>query len=779
MLPVVSFAAAPRTCTGSVPVGTFQIKIAPADGAAPLPIRQVNTVAKGYRITCNPIRMPADLKKNGRIALVVAPTSGSADGVTVLDPHTLDAPSEWTMPFQSALVLVVFGPQGLDEKRVTRLVSKDDDLISELATYADQTETLEDTIDEIAAAEDAEDDPDTTPVRGTPTDQVLFALTKALNPVMAAYNPLGAGRRMGPATIKGQASAAFFENAGGFVPGGGALPVLKTFLMPDTEFRTVYTEPAADDSLTLCGQRKTAGNRNRYVYLWAHRVINSGPPNISVGDPTWLPTGARTLLAVKVKSNDEWPLIDRVRDWTISGDGGTAPVKVHWDQRRAIELDLRRVQAQPGTYKLSGKWDWGKAEVNAEFHLANLAEAAKITVTPESRHALVEATGSVPVRLEGADFQFVDRVSLRRQGRMGGTPEDLEFALPSTPGRRGTLGPQPSLEVEIDTNRFRAGAYQLLLAQTGTTTQNVPVQVLPPLPRIDNLPARVNTGAKELRFVLKGRGLDRIDGLTSDHATVRLGDPKPDEREVFITLDGSAKKGDKLALALVVAGVQDAGRIANAIEVLGPRPRIAEIKAAPPDEFGALLLKDELPAGSFVGLSIRAENLEQPAALRFECAEPAKTLEALRVRAGERRADAKLDVLGEGLLFASLDPGAVGTPGCTLQATVESGPGGTSEQAPVGRVVRLPRIDSLTLTNEKSDQGFAAVLKGWDLETIEKAGWDASGPIAVTAQPRSVAGEGNRQTLRLVVPWPSPTPLAPLLIWLRGDQQARSVARSK
>jgi hypothetical protein len=48
--------------------------------------------------------------------------------------------------------------------------------------------------------------------------------------------------------------------------------------------------------------------------------------------------------------------------------------------------------------------------------------------------------------------------------------------------------------------------------------------------------------------------------------------------------------------------------------------------------------------------------------------------------------------------------------------------------------VQLPRIESVTLTNEKVEQGFAAVLHGWDLETIEKAGWDAATGLAVPTQ---------------------------------------------
>jgi hypothetical protein len=764
----------PRNCIGSVPVATFQIRVLPADSGMPLPIRGVNTIHKGYRIACTTLRLPTDLKKNGRITLVVVPVStDSGDGVTVLDSKAPDGTAEWTMPFQARLVLFVFGPQGLDEKRVSKLVSKDDDLVSELATYANQTESLEDTIDALAAIEDSDED-EIAPRTSAPTDQVLFALTRALNPVMAAYNPLGAGRRMGPATLMGQASEAFFENAGGFVPGGGALPMVKSWLMPDTEFHTVYAEPAFPDGLTLCAQRKTAGSHNRYVYLWAHRLTNSGPPNISLAQPVWLPLSARSTVPIKVKAIDEWPLVDRVREWTFFGGAAPFPVKAHSDGRRSIEFDLRKASAAPGSYHLQGKWDWGTVQVAGDFHLAPLANAAAINLATGSQSLLVEGRGVVPLRLEGADFEFVERVSLSKAGVLGGTPTDLDYVLPVGP----RAGQQQSLEVEIDTNHFRRGSYRLALVQAGGYTQDVPVRVLPPLPAIENLPLRVNIGAKDFRLLLRGSRLERIERLTAEHATLRLGDPAGAEREVFVSLDASAKKGDHLALVLDVAGVAEAARLPAGILVAGPRPQIVGLKLSPPEDLGATLREGELPAGSFVGMSVQAQNLDAQAALRLECAESTRMLQPIRVRVGERRAVAKLDTVGDESLFASFDPGAVGTSGCTVKAMVETESAGTSDPVAVGRVVRLPRIETITLTNEKLDSGYAAILTGRDLEAIEKTGWDSANGVPVAAgPPRTLSGEGDRQTLRIVVPWPSPAPMAPLFVWLRGDREGRPVPR--
>ena len=50
----------------------------------------------------------------------------------------------------------------------------------------------------------------------------------------------------------------------------------------------------------------------------------------------------------------------------------------------------------------------------------------------------------------------------------------------------------------------------------------------------------------------------------------------------------------------------------------------------------------------------------------------------------------------------------------------------------------------------------------------------AQGGLSVTELPRPVPGEGARQTLRIAMPWPSPTPKSPLFIWLRGESEGRA-----
>src|SRR5262249_56530725 len=121
-------------------------------------------------------------------------------------------------------------------------------LTNALADYADQTAELEAGLQLAREMEqDAVDDAQRPPRPVTPAEQAIFSLVRALNPAVSSYDPLGAGRRAGPATMTGTRMDAFFENAGGLFPGGGALPMIKQFLMPDTEFRSVFGVPIESD----------------------------------------------------------------------------------------------------------------------------------------------------------------------------------------------------------------------------------------------------------------------------------------------------------------------------------------------------------------------------------------------------------------------------------------------------------------------------------------------------------------------------------------------------
>ena len=135
--------AASRTCAGSAPVTSFRLSAAPA-GNSPTwsPLWHINNLPAGARIRYQPGDLPADLRKDAKLTLVLVPKAGDG-AITVLEPRAAAASTEWQTPFVSRIVLLVFAPQGLDEKRLTNLVTKDDVMATALADYADQTADLE------------------------------------------------------------------------------------------------------------------------------------------------------------------------------------------------------------------------------------------------------------------------------------------------------------------------------------------------------------------------------------------------------------------------------------------------------------------------------------------------------------------------------------------------------------------------------------------------------------------------------------------------------------
>src|SRR5438105_11102436 len=189
---------APRGCVGGFAVTSFRLTVAPPAAAAGnyLAIRRLNNVPAGARIRYQPQQLPADLGKDARLAVVMVPKA--ADGqLTVLEPRSVLASTEWQAPFESRVVLVVFAPQGLDEKRLTNLVTRDRNLVSAMADYADQTADLETGLDALSEFDDDLDEDSLKAARGTtPAEQALFALVRALNPAVSSFNPLGAGRRV-------------------------------------------------------------------------------------------------------------------------------------------------------------------------------------------------------------------------------------------------------------------------------------------------------------------------------------------------------------------------------------------------------------------------------------------------------------------------------------------------------------------------------------------------------------------------------------------------------
>ena len=205
--------------------------------------------------------------------------------------------------------------------------------------------------------------------------------------------------------------------------------------------------------------------------------------------------------------------------------------------------------------------------------------------------------------------------------------------------------------------------------------------------------------------------------------------------------------------------------------MVGPRPKIRAVRASIAGDLGIEIGRHELPSGTMAGLAFAVDNLHGPADgpphLEVSC-QRGESRKVLKLAPGDSISGASLSFPGPETLYLSVDPVTVGYSGCLLVASVITEPEGRSGEFALGHVVRIPRLEKFTLTSEKvGDSRYAGILQRSDLDVIEKAGWDAADGVEVDSIPTPVPGAPLRQTLRIVLPWPAPSPHAPLYIRLR------------
>ncbi len=113
--------------------------------------------------------------------------------------------------------------------------------------------------------------------------------------------------------------------------------------------------------------------------------------------------------------------------------------------------------------------------------------------------------------------------------------------------------------------------------------------------------------------------------------------------------------------------------------------------------------------------------------------------------------------------------------GCQLAAVITTDSTGSSDPTVLGRLIRLPRIEKFALTEDKLGANlFSGILTGYDLQLIEKTGWDPKTGFAVQGIPTPVPdGPPQEQTLKIELPWPPPSPHAPIYVWLRDEATGR------
>ncbi len=749
------------------------------------PLRSMNILQPGQKLVYAPLDLPNDRSKQARVAMILIPSDSSSPNrpeLAILDPKPASGSAEWTIPFRTRSVGLVFGPQGLDKGKLNSLLKKDRELIAQMADYAEKTAQTEALIDTLAAWDrtpNATENMNSALLgfstrygvalpkldRNAPTDQQATVLMHALNPSLSTFDPLApdpALRMQQSAALAASVAGLFLGNTVGLAAGGASMFLsLRTMLFPGTDFRSALVNSPEPANLTLCAKREPQKSKTRVAYLWAVRIPDTAAPAVTFPRAAHLPAGTKSTAYIRLASTSEWRWLDRLEQWRLVPQAGEpVPVKVRpIPESQALEIDLSGLNPPPGLYRLAANWDWDTVQVAGEIHLHKLPDLTLARLAPVSRDRLIAGAGEMVLRLEGPDFQFLRKVVLQRTGERNSVSLPLEFTLPESP--------QAHLEIFLNTSRLSAGAYRLLLTQSGGREEEVPVRILPPHPVVSSLPLRANLGQTEQRFTLQGTGLDRIQAIECSDATITLFDPTAGGRPILIRLGDGLFKGDRLELALRIEGVQQPVRLPEALQILPPRPRIGNLTVSLPENLGIELRPGELPAGLASSFSLPTGPLEGQPTLHLFCFEPALLLRKETLRS------TPLMNNGSESIFFSLDPGAVGQPGCSLSATVATAEQGTSDPRIIGKIVGLPRIESFRMTAERAgEQAFIGVLNGWHLETIEKTGWDPSIGLPVQGLP-SPAAEPSKQNLKILLSWPSPAPRSPLYIWLRGEPVGR------
>lgn len=555
---------------------------------------------------------------------------------------------------------------------------------------------------------------------------------------------------------------------------------LRSIAFPDTQFRAAFVQPLGKSGINLCGQQGPSPARTRIAYIWANRIPNIRPPTIQVGDADFIPASQKTPVPVDAPE-PAWKYVDRVRDWMLVNDQQRISVAVaKLGNPKALEIDLTKVPVPPGDYNLTGFWDWTPVQALGTIHVQALSDFKSAHLDPASQDRLLAKSGKVPVTITGSDFQFTTKVELKTVNDEFAVPQNVRFLLPK--GLR--KGPQNGMDVQIDTQDLDSGAYELLISQQDGKSHAVNFKILANPPRISNLPILINgggsgqTGANAgpapQHFVLKGERLDLLTKLEAPGVVLKLNPPAPNqlERNLTVELQSAPRPGTALPVKAYLQDRNEPMTLPDAMEITGPLPVIASSKLSLPTDMAIRVRSDEFPAGYTLNVMLDVKNIGRQSILRLIC-EGVGERAALRI--GEKNAQHSLQQLSVDQLFLAFDTSAIPA-GCFLQALLDNGRAGSSQPFTLAHILRVPRIDSFTVSANLPQNGMRRYqLVGENLEMIERLGWDDSHSTAVSDLPKPLSGPGLKQSIEIDLADP-PTAESKLYVWLRGDQQGRAAA---
>jgi hypothetical protein len=783
---VIAAPLPPLVCPAGGPIGSVDLRVSSPGGGEPLPLRTINRLEEGDTLLYRPI-LRGNEERKGEVTLVLVPANKTAVGekLLILDPKAANKPQEWKVPWSVSVVSYVYGPSGLNTKKVKSFLSHDDELVAQLADYAEKTAQTEALIAALSS-------PNSSPAsmqsalqgfssqyglstqidKTAPTNQQALLLFRTLNPAIATYDPISPQGTQGvvqTASLATSVATLFFGTPVGLAAGGTAMLLdLRSVAFPHSEFRSSFSQTMPSDGLGLCGRRDAVPPHTKVAYLWATRVPNAGPPQLSIGKANSLPEGVKSPLPM-IAADPAWKLVDRARNWALQPENGKpVPVKVQrLGDTKTLELDLGP-SVKPGAYSLVANWDWDHFSVIGQVEVKPLSDFKSARIVASSQDLLVAKTGKAPVTLEGSDFEFVTKVEIEKLNDKFSSPSPVPFVLPE--GLR--LGAQQRMDIQVNTADLDAGHYKLLISQVDGKAHVLKIDILPAPPHIDNLPVVLNQGASRVEFTLKGERLDLVKRLEVAKGTAELGPSSPNQTERLLILHMATDiaAGTSLAVKAYIEERSEPMTLSEAVRIVGPRPGITTISVSQPPDQDVQLDGGELPGGMYLSAMMRVQHVQSNSIVKLDCEQPGSATIALHV--GERSGPSSLQQLAPDQLFLSFDTSAW-LSGCLLRARVANGSEGESELYKLGRIVRVPKVEKFEPVTEGAGDGlFRASLTGQNLETIEKAGWSPDQGEALNGLPLPIPGEAQKQTVQIRIP-PPPDPHAPLYLWLRGESRPR------
>ena len=272
----------------------------PRGGAEALPLRTIIRLEEGDLLIYRPLlRSGEDRKGEVTLGSVPANPSGVGEKLRILDPKPASEEQKWSVPFRVAVVGYIYGPSGLSIRRVRNfLAPRNEDLIAQLADYAEKTAQTEALISALATPGSSADAVQSALQgfssqyglnvqldKNAPANQQAMVLFRALNPAIAQYDPIAPQGGQQFANRQSRDICCDFVLRQSSRPRrrrAAMLMEMRALAFPKSDFRSSFSQALPNDGLALCGLRDRAAAHTKVAYLWASRVPNVGPPQIAV-----------------------------------------------------------------------------------------------------------------------------------------------------------------------------------------------------------------------------------------------------------------------------------------------------------------------------------------------------------------------------------------------------------------------------------------------------------------------------------------------------------------